>query len=279
MSQGQADPRTLRGLRALLSRQGLRLKKGFGQHFLVDPNLLAFIVRSAGVGPGDRVYEVGPGAGALTLSLAEAGAEVVAVEKDLRLAPLLDAVLPQDRVEVVFADALGFPWDEVPEGSLFVSNLPYNIATPLLVRLLTSRRFRRLVVMVQREVARRMMARPGERDYGILSLRIAHHATVEKLRDVPPAVFFPRPEVTSTIVRIEPKGVADDPLLFSLIEAAFRARRRTLVNNLEAAGYDRIEVLSALTLLGLDPKVRGEALSLAHFKRLRTILTGADASR
>jgi len=273
-----ADPRTKRGLLALLDRHGLRLSKGLGQHFLVDRNLLAFIVRSAGVVSGQQVYEIGPGAGGLTLTLIEAGARVTAIEKDRRLAPLLREVTG-GKAELVFADALAYTWEGVPEGSLLVANLPYNVATPLILGLLSAGRFSRLVVMVQREVAARFSAGPGSRDYGPLALKVRHMAGVERLRDVPPAVFFPPPEVTSSVIRLTPTGVRPDPGYFAFLDAAFRNRRKTLRKNLEASGYGRGRVLVALTELGLEPQVRAEALSPEALRALYARLTRPPSTR
>ena len=261
------DPRTRRGLVELLARHGISPRKPLGQHFLVDRNLHEFIVRAAGVRPGERVYEVGPGPGGLSLALVEAGADLVAVERDRSLRPVLEEVLG-GRAEVVFADALAYPWEEVPEGSLFVANLPYNIGTRLVLDLLGSGRFRDLVVMLQREVADRFAARPGSREYGPVALKVRELARVERLREVPPSVFYPPPEVTSAIVRLTPKGAPPDPGYFRFLDAAFRARRKTLRKNLEAAGHDRRRVEAALSDLGLDPKTRAEALSPEELKAL-----------
>ncbi len=263
----------LRTVRALLERYGLRADKRFGQNFLVDGNLLGVIVRTTQVRPGERVYEVGPGLGTLTRALAEAGAKVTAIEKDRRLLPVLEETLAGLDVTVVPGDALAYPWDEVPPDSLFVANLPYNISTPLLTAVLRANRFRRLVVLVQKEVADRLAARPATEAYGLLTLRAQYHARVERVRDFPPEAFYPRPAVTSTLVRLESKGVPDDPALFRLVEAAFAQRRKTLRKNLETAGYARERVLAALETLGLDPRVRGEALDLEAFQRLTAALS------
>ena len=262
-----SDPRTPKGLRELLERHGLSPRKALGQHFLVDKNLLDFIVRAAGVRPGEPVFEVGPGPGGLSLALLEAGADLTAIERDRRLRPVLEEVLG-GRARLVFADALAYPWEEVPEGSLFVANLPYQIGTPLVLRLLGSGRFRGLVVMLQREVADRFAARPGGKAYGPVSLKVQELAQVEKLREVSPSAFFPPPEVTSAVVRLTPRGVRPDPGYFAFLDAAFRARRKTLRKNLEAAGFDRARVERALASLGLDPKVRAEALGPEALKAL-----------
>ncbi len=273
-----SDPRTPAGLRELLGRHGLSPKKKLGQHFLVDRNFFDYIVRKAQVRPGEPVFEVGPGPGGLSLTLLEAGADLTAVERDKTLKPVLEEVLG-DRARVVFADALEYPWETVPKGSLFVANLPYNVGTPLVLKLLESGRFRDLVVMLQREVAERFAARPGGKDYGPVSLKVQELARVEKLRDVPPSVFYPPPEVTSAVVRLTPKGTRPDPGYFRFLDAAFRTRRKTLRKNLEAAGYDRRRVEAALKELGLDPKVRAEALSPETLKALYSRLSRPASTR
>ncbi|WP_082077911.1 16S rRNA (adenine(1518)-N(6)/adenine(1519)-N(6))-dimethyltransferase RsmA [Thermus filiformis] len=255
----------------LLQLHGLRAKKALGQNFLVEEAYLRRIVQAAQPFTG-RVYEVGPGLGLLTRALAEAGAEVVALEKDLSLRPALEAYLEGLKVHLLFQDALDYPWEEVPEGSLLVANLPYNIATPLVTRLLRTGRFARLVFLVQKEVAERMVAAPGTPAYGVLSLRVAHHARAEKLLDLPPGAFLPPPKVTSSLVRLTLFPSPDDPALFRLIEDAFRHRRKTLKNALLQAGYPRARVEEALRALGLPESVRAEALDLEAFRALRQAL-------
>lgn len=258
-------------VRELLLRHGLFADKRFGQNFLVSEAYLRRIVEAAQPLSGP-VYEVGPGLGVLTRALAQAGAEVTAIEKDLRLRPVLEETLEGLPVRLVFGDALRFPWEEVPPGSLLVANLPYHIATALITRLLLTGRFARLVFLVQKEVAERMVARPGTPQYGLLTLRVAHHARAEKLLDLPPGAFFPPPKVYSSLVRLTPQGVPDDPQLFGLIAAAFRQRRKTLKNALLAGGYPKGKVEEGLALLGLSEKVRAEEVSLEGFRRLRDIL-------
>ncbi|HGY09918.1 MAG TPA: 16S rRNA (adenine(1518)-N(6)/adenine(1519)-N(6))-dimethyltransferase RsmA [Oceanithermus profundus] len=264
-------------VRALLERHGLAADKRLGQNFLVDAGLLEAIVRAARIEPGQEVWEVGPGLGTLTQALARAGARVHAIEKDERLAPVLSETLANLPVELEFADALDYDWSRVPPGSLFVANLPYNVATPLLTTLLREGRFGRMLVLLQREVAERLAAAPGTPAYGLLSLRAAHHARVRKLRDFPPEAFYPRPKVTSTLVELEHTGAPDDPELFRLIEAAFAQRRKTLRKNLEQAGWPRARVLAALEAAGLEPMVRAERLGIEDFRKLHAAL-GAPAS-
>ncbi len=169
--QDLSSPRVVR---ALLERHGLRADKRFGQNFLVEAGYLRRIVEAVGFQPGERVYEVGPGLGTLSRALAEAGAKVTAVEMDRRLEPVHAETLEGLPVEVVWGDALEFDWESLPPHSLFAGNLPYHIATSLVTKLLLSRRFRRIVVLVQKEVALRMVAAPGTPEYGVLSLRVQH---------------------------------------------------------------------------------------------------------
>ena len=258
-------------VRELLQRHGLFADKRFGQNFLVSESHLKRIVEAAKPFRGP-VYEVGPGLGVLTRALAEAGAEVTAIEKDERLRPVLEETLKGLPVRLIFGDALAYPWEEVPPGSLLVANLPYNIATPLITRLLRTGRFQRLVFLVQKEVAERMVAQPSTPQYGLLSLRVAYHAQAEKLLDLPPGAFFPPPKVVSSLVRLTPTGRPDDPKLFQLAEAAFAQRRKTLRNALLAAGYPKEKIEAALQALSLPPDVRAEALGLPHFLRLKELL-------
>ena len=194
----------------------------------------------------------------------------VSVELDARLLPLLDETVGDlDNVEVVHEDGLRYDLEQLPGGSLLVANLPYNVATPLIMRALLSERFSRLVFLVQKEVAQRLVARPGDAAFGALSLRVRHYAEAAILRDVKPGAFFPAPEVTSSVVRLDVDPAAEsDPATFKLIELAFRHRRKTLKKNLTMAGLPQSEVEEALAALGLDAKVRAEALALADFRRL-----------
>lgn len=259
---------------ALLKRHGLRPDKAFGQNFLIDGNILKQIAAAAELAPSDTVFEVGPGLGVLTKELAARAARVIAVELDRRLLPVLAETLAGlSNVTLIQGDALQYDLGELPAGSLLVANLPYNIATPLVVRALSSGRFKRLVVLVQKEVAQRMTAGPGEAAYGALSLIIAHFATPRIVRDVPATAFLPPPEVTSSLVSLAVQaGAAPDPELFALIDDAFRHRRKTLKKNLLMAGYGPKQVAAALAALGLDMRVRAEVLDLTQFKRLAEAL-------
>lgn len=261
-------------VRELLARHGLRAEKRFGQNFLVDGNVLAAIVAAARPTSADTVLEVGPGLGVLTRALAATGARVLSLELDARLLPVLrETVGGLENVTVILGDALEHDLSALPEGALLVANLPYNVGTAMIQRALESGRFRRLVVMVQKEVAERLGAAPGEPAYGALSLVAQHYGEVTRLQDVKPASFWPPPEVTSSVVRIELRpGAQADPALFALIRQAFRHRRKTLKKNLLMAGHAPERVGAALATLGLPEKVRAEALGLEAFRALQRAL-------
>ena len=267
-------------IQALLRRHGLTPDKGFGQNFLVDASALRAIVDAAEVSPADTVFEAGPGLGVLTRALAERAARVVSVELDRRLMPVLAETLAGiDNVELVEGDAVRFDYASLPEGALLVANLPYNAATAVLTHALESGRFRRLVFLVQREVAERMTARPSTPAFGALTLVVAHFGSARIVRNVPPGVFLPPPKVTSSVVRIDVHPDArPDPALFALIHQGFAHRRKTLVKNLIRAGYPRERAERALAQLGLDPRVRAEALELARFEALLRALRGEDGA-
>lgn len=280
-------------VKALLARHGLRPDRRLGQHFLVDANILARIVDTAEVRPGDAVLEVGPGLGTLTRALAQRGARVVAVEIDRRLLPVLGETLAgHGGVEIVTGDALRVDLDAVcpPPAANWkvVANIPYGITGPLVARLLLSGavggrppgRFPLMVLMVQEEVARRMTAAPGGKDYGAFTLLVRYHAEVESILRVSRNCFFPPPEVGSAVVRLRararPPVEADPGTLFALVRAAFAQRRKSLRNALAAglrgaegrAGVEDGVVQAALRQAGIDGGRRGETLSLEEFAAL-----------
>ena len=257
-------------VRGLLERHGLAADKGFGQNFLVDAHALRDIVAAGRVEPDDTAFEVGPGMGVLTRELAARAARVVAVELDRRLEPVLDETLAGlDNVELLFGDALSFDLERLPEGTVLVANLPYNVATPLLVRCLESRRFARLAFLVQREVGERLVAAPGTPAYGALSVVVDHWAEGEVVRHVKPGAFLPPPEVTSSVVRLTPRPDArPDPEFLDFVHTCFRHRRKTLRKNLDLAGMPKHEAAHALDQVGLDPRVRAEALSRHELRAL-----------
>lgn len=273
---------------ALLRRHGLRPRKRFGQNFLVDANTLSKIVGAGNVGAGDRVVEIGGGLGVLTASLAEAAGptgQIVTIEVDRDLLPALsETVGTAPTVRVVSADALALDWPEFLNGQFsggpalkVVANIPYNITTPLLTVLLAQReRLAVIVLLVQKEVAQRLAARPATPDYGSLSVFAQFHAKVEVIGTVSRRVFLPAPDVDSAIVRLTPYEsppvqVADEKQFFAAVRAAFGQRRKALTGALSgdpALGWSREQAIAALTAAHIDPTRRGETLSLEEFARL-----------
>ena len=266
-------------IQALLDRHGVRPGRALGQNFLADPNTARRIARLAGIDSTTRVVEVGPGLGSLTLALADAGAaEIVALELDRHLVPVLHEVLDGYAVRVVQGDALDVDWSELlgtTPGWSMVSNLPYNIATPLVVRVLeTAPMVERLFVMVQREVGERMAAAPGTDPYGAVSVKVAYYATAELAGLVPPTVFMPKPAVDSVLVRLvrrpqPPVEVPDVDRLFVLVRAGFATRRKMLRRALTTVlGTRTIAVLEAA---GIDPSVRAETLGLEEWAAIARV--------
>lgn len=256
----------------ILAEHGLSPRRAFGQNFVADPNTVRRIARLSAVGPGDLVVEVGAGLGSLTLALAETGAEVIAVEIDRGLVPVLRSVIAdRDNVSVVEGDAMTLDWNDLLDrNATLVANLPYNIATPLIADLLdTVPRIERFVVMVQREVALRLAASPGSGDYGAVSVKVAYWATARLLGDVPPTVFVPRPAVTSSIIEITrrptPAVASDVPPgeLFSLVRKAFGQRRKMLRRSL--ADCTTTETFSRAAI---SPQARPEELDVEQWGRL-----------
>jgi len=258
---------TLHILRAF----GLHVSKRVGQNFLVDEGVVDAIVAAAGVRPGDAVLEIGPGIGTLTQGLLEAGAKVVAVELDQRLVRVLRETLAgYEDVRVVHGDILkiNIPQQMAIAPYKVVANLPYYITTPILLLLLEQRLpVSVLVAMVQKEVAQRMVAAPGGKDYGALSVAVQYFTVPEIVLTVPPRSFIPAPAVESAVIRCTvrerpPVEVADEAAFFRVVKAAFAQRRKTLANALKAAGIDAAAVLAAA---GVDGGRRGETLALAEF--------------
>ena len=261
-------------IKELLERAGAAPRRSLGQNFVVDPNTVRRIARLASVGPGDRVVEIGAGLGSLTLALAETGTRVVAVETDRRLVPLLCEVTDayDETVTVVHADARRLDWDGLLEGTGWhlVANLPYNIATSLVLAVLEDvPAVTDLLVMCQKEAAERLAADPRGRAYGAVSVKVATHADAELAGDVPPTVFFPRPEVESALVRISRRTPALPPELRNeidrLVTTAFAHRRQMLRRTLRSVFDDVDAVLSEA---GIDPTERPERLGLDQWIRL-----------
>jgi 16S rRNA (adenine1518-N6/adenine1519-N6)-dimethyltransferase len=263
-------------IRELAARHGIRPSKALGQHFLVDPNLARAVAAEAGAGPGVRVVEVGAGFGSLTVALAAAGADVLAIEFDRGLqAALAEVVDGLDGVRVLPADAMKLDWPgELGDGRwTMASNLPYNIATPLVLDLLErAPGIERFVVMVQREGGERLAAGPGEEGYGAVSVKVAYRAAVRVVRRVPPTVFWPRPAVESVIVRLDrlsaPGADVDPEALWRVVDAGFAQRRKTLRNALVRLGVDRGRAGEVLARSGVHPRARAEELGLPALARV-----------
>jgi 16S rRNA (adenine1518-N6/adenine1519-N6)-dimethyltransferase len=266
-------------------------RRRWGQHFLVGASTAERIVRAAGVGAGDTVVEVGPGEGALTRPLARAAGRLLAIEVDPARANRLSRELSEeDRVRILQGDVLAKPFRAwlseagFPAPAVLVSNLPYNVATPILTRALEEREtIARAVAMVQREVARRFAARPGEEGYGYLSVRTAAMARVRILFDLPPGAFRPRPKVLSSLIELSPRSDPPEPALrdsaLKLASLAFRSRRKTLPNALAALGgrglWER-----RLRELGRGERSRAEELAFEDFLELaRPLEQGLGAGR
>ena len=268
-----------RELAELLERNRIRPSAALGQHFVVDPNTVRRIARLAGVGPGDRVVEIGAGLGSLTLALAETGAEVVAVEVDRYLVPVLRSVTEPAGVRVVEGDARALAWDEIlgpAEGWVLVANLPYNVATPLVLDLLEGVPvISRMLVMVQREVGKRLAAAAGDEAYGAVSVKVAYRAVASVVGRVPATVFLPRPNVESVLVsvvrRLEPAVEGDPRQLFALVRAGFGQRRKMLRRSL--AGLVGPEAFAAA---GVRPEARAEELDVETWGRLARCVSSPD---
>lgn len=260
----------------LARRHGITPSRALGQNFVIDQNTIRRIVRLAGIDPADRVVEVGAGMGTLTLALAEAASHVIAIEIDRRLVPALREVCEGlDNVEVVVADAMRLDFAAMlgPDPYRLVANLPYNISTPLIAGLLADcPQITDFVVMVQREAGERLVAGPGSKAYGGVSLLVAFHARAQVLGKVPASVFWPVPKVESLLVRLTRRprsGEMEGAELMRVVRAAFGQRRKTIRNSLSAGlGMEAAAAEAALERAGIDPGSRAESLGLEEFTRL-----------
>ena len=273
---------------AVLQRYGFNFQKKYGQNFLIDTHVLDKIIGAAEIGRDDFVLEIGPGIGTMTQYLAEAAREVVAVEIDTKLIPILEDTLKEyDNVTVLNEDILKVDIRKIAEEKnggkpiKVVANLPYYITTPIIMGLFESEvPLDSITVMVQKEVADRMQVGPGTKDYGALSLAVQYYAKPYIVANVPPNCFMPRPKVGSAVIRLEryenpPVTVEDEKLMFRLIPASFNQRRKTLQNGLYNSSELRIpkeKTVAALEEMGLTPTIRGEKLSLEEFAKLSDIL-------
>ena len=277
----------------ILAKYHMSAKKKFGQNFLIDDNILCGIVEAAGITKDDCVLEIGPGIGTLTQYLAESAGKVVTVEIDTSLLPVLEETLSSyDNVTVINKDVLKVDIDSIvseynsDRPIKVVANLPYYITTPIIMKLFESgARIESVTVMVQKEVADRMAAGPGNKDYGALSLAVAYHASAQSVMDVPPSCFIPQPGVGSSVVYLKkheykPVTANDEKYMFEIIRTAFNQRRKTLSNSLSnnpSLKVSRQQVQAALTNMGIDEKARGEVLTLSQFAELSDILQSKGA--
>ncbi|MBT3246614.1 MAG: 16S rRNA (adenine(1518)-N(6)/adenine(1519)-N(6))-dimethyltransferase RsmA [Actinobacteria bacterium] len=266
-------------VRSLLDRHGISPKRSLGQNFVVEPNTVRRIAELAEVGEGDRVVEIGPGVGSLTLALLEAGASVVAIEVDDVLVDVLAEVTAghqPDRIRIVHGDAMDTDWDDLLGAGPWklVANLPYNISVPLICDLLDGvPAIGEMVVMVQREVADRLVAGPGDDAYGLPSVKVAYHAEARVLGRVPPSVFLPRPRVDSALVGLrrlsEPATDVDREVLFQVVRAGFGQRRKMLRRSLRGI-LDEAAIVGS----GVDPTARAEELGLDQWASMASRVVG-----
>lgn len=273
---------------AVLQKYHFNFQKKFGQNFLIDTNVLDKIIASAEITKEDCVLEIGPGIGTMTQYLAESAGEVVAVEIDKALIPILeDTLSAYDNVTIINEDILKVDINQIAQERnggkpiKVVANLPYYITTPIIMGLFESHvPLKSITIMVQKEVADRMQVGPGTKDYGALSLAVQYYAKPEIVANVPPNCFIPRPNVGSAVIRLtryeeSPVKVKDEKLMFALIRASFNQRRKTLVNGLgNAAGLQvtKEQVLNALEQMKLPATVRGETFTLEQFAMLSDLL-------
>lgn len=261
----------------ICKRFGITMSKKLGQNFLIKRTVVDQIVAAADLGLDDQVLEVGPGIGTLTQGLAQSGACVKAIELDQRLLEVLDTTLESyDNVDIIHGDVLKLNVPEIMDHKPFkvVANLPYYITTPIIMSLLEAKLpIERLVVMVQREVALRMVAQPGTKDYGALSVAVQYYTEPDIVLEVPPKAFMPAPAVTSAVIRCRlrqkpPVHVDDERIFFRVVKAAFAQRRKTFSNSMKTTGLSKEQIAAILEQAGIDGQRRGETLGLQEFADL-----------
>ena len=258
----------------ICKRFDIKMSKKLGQNFLIKRGIVDEIVHAAELTPGEPVLEVGPGIGTLTQGLAQSGADVTAIELDRRLLEVLDTTLASyDNVRIVHGDVLKLDVATIMNHKPFkvVANLPYYITTPIIMSLLESKLpIERLVVMVQKEVALRMVAKPGTKDYGALSVAVQYYTEPDIVLDVPPKSFLPAPAVTSSVIRCvlrdkPPVDVIDEKLFFRVVKAGFAQRRKTFSNTMKTTGLSRDRIEELLAKANIDGQRRGETFTLQEF--------------
>ena len=258
----------------ICKRFDIKMSKKLGQNFLIKRGIVNEIVHAAELTPGEPVLEVGPGIGTLTQGLAQSGADVTAIELDRRLLEVLDTTLASyDNVRIVHGDVLKLDVPTIMNHKPFkvVANLPYYITTPIIMSLLESKLpIERLVVMVQKEVALRMVAQPGTKDYGALSVAVQYYTEPDIVLDVPPKSFLPAPAVTSSVIRCvlrdkPPVDVIDEKLFFRVVKAGFAQRRKTFANTMKTTGLSKDRIEELLAKANIDGQRRGETFTLQEF--------------
>ena len=258
----------------ICKRFDIKMSKKLGQNFLIKRGIVDEIVHAAELTPGEPVLEVGPGIGTLTQGLAQSGADVTAIELDCRLLEVLDTTLASyDNVRIVHGDVLKLDVPTIMNHKPFkvVANLPYYITTPIIMSLLESKLpIERLVVMVQKEVALRMVAKPGTKDYGALSVAVQYYTEPDIVLDVPPKSFLPAPAVTSSVIRCvlrdkPPVDVIDEKLFFRVVKAGFAQRRKTFANTMKTTGLSKDRIEELLAKANIDGQRRGETFTLQEF--------------
>ncbi len=258
----------------ICKRFDIKMSKKLGQNFLIKRGIVDEIVHAAELTPGEPVLEVGPGIGTLTQGLAQSGADVTAIELDRRLLEVLDTTLASyDNVRIVHGDVLKLDVPTIMNHKPFkvVANLPYYITTPIIMSLLESKLpIERLVVMVQKEVALRMVAKPGTKDYGALSVAVQYYTEPDIVLDVPPKSFLPAPAVTSSVIRCvlrdkPPVDVIDEKLFFRVVKAGFAQRRKTFANTMKTTGLSKDRIEELLEKANIDGQRRGETFTLQEF--------------
>lgn len=290
-----AEVGTPRRTKEIIAKYGFSFKKSLGQNFLIDGNVLNRIVEAAELDQSKGALEIGPGIGALTERLSQAAGKVTAIEIDQRLLPILGEVLAdKPHVTVVHGDVLKLDLRQLfqqqfadCEGVSVVANLPYYVTTPILMKLLEERLpLQNIVVMIQKEVAERMAAKPGGKEYGSLSVAVQYYCEPQLVCTVPHTVFIPQPNVDSAVIKLKVRStpavsVPDEAFFFRVVQASFAQRRKTLMNNLTSlVGKEKRDELTALlNRIGIDPARRGETLSLEEFAVLSSSMLEAGWNR
>lgn len=296
MTRGAMDIATPSRTKEIIRKHGFSFKKSLGQNFLIDMNIMNRIVGAAELDEHTGALEIGPGIGALTEQLARQAGVVAAVEIDQRLIPILDEVMePYSNVSVVHGDVLKVDLKQLfaekfstAEKVSVVANLPYYVTTPIMMKLLEERLpLKNIVVMIQKEVAERMAAKPGGKDFGSLSIAVQYYSEPDIVCTVPGTVFIPQPNVDSAVIRLKvreqpPVKVQDEQRFFEVVQASFTQRRKTLWNNLKSRyandlGTEALQ--AALDEAGIEPSRRGETLSLEEYAKLSDAITKAYMAR